>query len=384
MEKDFLFVQGKILNKRPERLKDIEIAGLNDPDIMFIEAFAVGEGVNANNALFMKDDLEKAERTFVGKPVKIRFINNDPTGHGYDKTTGTFDEIVKAVGYIYDAWGSYYDNEGNWLSKEEGGTYKVKVYMAIWQRYYPEIALRLRQLHDTGDLKFSIEAEREFEITPEGYRKCFNIIFNGLAIVKNPAFENARSLMVAEILKEGGNRDMDEKALKELMKKMMKNMNMDMSETASIEEMATAIEAKFGDLGQNITTLTSEKETAETALTTVKEELVTVKGELAEKSAKLDTLTQEKEVAEKTKLGEMRHSKLAKYGEVVKSKEELSEMSGEAFVALLEEAVDNYKPTGTENSSTEDNITGVVFETGKVDKASRKEKLLGLINGLSK
>ncbi|WP_336786945.1 hypothetical protein [Paenibacillus sp. MMO-177] len=358
----------EILTSKPEGL---EIAGYDDQDIMLIKAVAITEGVNANDALFERADLERAKRTLVGKPLKIRYVNDNPTGHGYNPKTNTFDEIVKAIGVIYDVDAQIVQPDGTtsyyWSSENEQqeGTYQLVVYMGVWQKYYPEIANRLRQLHATGDLKFSIEAERDYEITPEGYRRCFNITFNGLAVVKNPAFDNARSLVVAELL-EGGKDKMDFEKLYNDLK----------AEHASlVAQNALDVQAKT----------TAESALAETngRVAELSEQLLVKEGELKEATAELATFRSEKEIAEKARVGAERHEKLSKYGEVSKTADELAEMTKESFVDLMAEMVEGYQPSGQENAENH-GVQGAYFNTDKPNKGSNKANLLALVTGLAK
>lgn len=364
----------EILDKKPDNLpKNFELAGYNDADMMFMKAIAVHEGVNANGALMERADLNKAKYTFVGKPLKIRFMNNNPTGHGYDAKNNTFDELVKNIGFIYDAEAQVVMEDGTvetfWGDDiPEGGKYQIVVYMVMWQKYYPQIALRLRQLHTDGDLNFSIEAERDFEITPEGYRKCFNILFNGLAVVQNPAFEGARSLMVAELLEKEEIRIMN---FEELYKaEMAKNENL-------VKEKALAEQAKE--------TAEKERDNAVKELATVKEQLLSKEGEIKTVVAERDTYKTTVETAEKDKLGKERLTKLQKYGEVSKSEQELAEMTQTDFLVVLEEMIDNYKPTGQENAEKDNvGIVGVPrHNTGLPEDIDARKTLLSMVEKLA-
>lgn len=357
---DFINFNGEILKKKPN---NFEKADINDSDIMFIKAVAIEEGVNANNALFERDDLEKAKNTFIGKPLKIRFINNNPTGHGYDPNTGIFDEFVKNIGYIYDANSEVVMPDGTihpiYYNEDipEGGKYRIVVYMAMWQDYYPEIANRLRELHANNDLKFSIEATRDFTITPEGYRKCYNILFNGLCVVQNPAFENAKSLIVAEILKNQGGNNMD------------------------FEKLYNESLEKINELSSNLTLKEKEVETLKTEVAEVKEKLAETTGTIKSIETERDKYKAIVETAEKAKLGEERYAKLLKYGEVKQTKEELAEMDKEAFVELLEKTVESFVPKEEKETSE---VLGVPYEKTVKDKMDRKQKLLEFIQGLSR
>ena len=343
----------------PKITDKMENAGFDDRDVMAIRAVALYEGVNANGALIERDDLEKAIPTFIGKPVRILFDGENPTGHGYDRETKTFSPLVANIGFIHWAYG---------VENEEKGRYEAIVEIVVWQKYFPEIATRLRELHREGDLKFSFEAERDFDITPEGYRRCYNILFTGIAIVQKPAFSEARSLMVAEILNKGG---FDMEDIKKLLESIQEKVG---------AEIAEQFKENLGVLNDKISELEGKLETANTEVSDLKAELAERDGTIKELEADRDKYKDIVETAEKEKLGKERLEKLSKYGEVKKSAEELAEMEKSEFVDLLAEMVENYKPT--EEIAEEEGAMGVPFEKTSKSKVDRKEKLLGFIEGL--
>lgn len=352
---EFELVSVQVVDKRPEH---IETSGWEDTDLMFIKGVAVREGVNANNALFEKDDLGRASHTLVGKPLKIRFVNNNPTGHGLNRQTGVFDEIVKPIGVIQWAW----------FEEAEDGKHQVIFEAVVWQKYYPEIANRLRQLHKEDNLKFSIEASRDQEVTPEGFRRQFNILFHGLCVVENPAEPEARSLMVAELLNEGGNKVDYEKLYNELLSKYEVLSN-DLTLANKDKEVAE-----------------SERDEAKAKVTEVSERLVETEGTLKEVTADRDNFKGQIEKAEKETLGAERLTKLQKYGETTDTAEELAELDKEAWLVKLEDAVANYKPDGKGQETAED-VTPVGVKHEKLDttkKKNRKGQLLQLVEGLLK
>jgi outer membrane murein-binding lipoprotein Lpp len=356
MEKLFTQIKGQILDKPTERM---EMAGYSDKDIMAIRAVAIYEGVNANNALFEKDDLEKAVNTLVGKPLRILFDGENPTGHGFDRETRKFSTLVTNIGFIQWAYGQ---------ENEVTGKYEIVVEVAVWQKYYPEICQRLRELHRDGELKFSIEADREFEITPEGYRRCFNILFTGLAVVRNPAFDEARSMMVAEILEKGGQVQMEE------LMKLVSGLNESIG-----TEIAEQFKSNLGTLNAEIDTLKSKVEVAENETAEVKAELAEANGKLKEVEADRDKYKNVVETAEKEALGAERLDKLSKYGKPEKSAEELAELSKDEYAEELIKAVENYNPSEV---AEVDATIGNFEKTGK-NKESNRDKLLAFCEGLS-
>ena len=351
MEFDLVSVQ--VVDKRPEH---VELGEWSDKDLMFIQGIAVREGVNANNALFERDDLSKTANTLTGKPLKIRFVHNNPTGHGYDRQTGIFDEIVKPIGAIHYAW----------PNESDDGKLQVVFEAVVWQVYYPEVANRLRQLHREGNLKFSIEASRDEEVTPEGYRRQFNILFHGLCVVANPAEAKATSLMVAELINEGGKKVDYEKLYNELLN-------------------------KFNEQGNQLALVSKDKELAEkdrdelkTQATEVAEKVIDLEGQLKEVTAEKDNFKNQIEQAEKESLGAERLVKLQKYGEVTETAKELAELDREAWVSRLEEAVTKYHPTGNKEDAEKKEVLGVKHENVSTKKIDRKAQLSQLIDGLLK
>ena len=367
--KTFIEFKGEILSKQPE---NFEQASVYDKDIMFIKAVAIEEGLNLNNALFERTELHKSLSSFTGKPLRILLKEGKPSGHGFNPMTGKFDKEVEQIGYIYNVSAEVVSPSGEVadvtyedfhdLDKYDG-KYRVVVYIAMWQGIYPEVASMLRQLHSDGALAFSIEATREYELLDGGVRRCFDILFNALAVVKTPAFESARSIMVAELLntqEQGGTNSME-------FEKLYKD---EVAKTASLETEIASVQSQLTDL------------TAE---------LAELKGTVAEKDAEIASVVSERdgfkavvETAEKEKVGAERFAKLSKYGEVPKSKEELAEMTKEDFVESLIEAVEAYKPeVASANKENSEDLIGVDF-VQKKENADNKAKLMGLLTGFGK
>lgn len=328
---------------------EFEISGYKSRDLLFLEAVAVYEGVNGNNALFERAELEKSYKSFIGKPIKIRLVNNEVTGHGYDLHTKRFDELVKTVGFIYEV---------NGLENAEG-KFEVRVKAVVWEKYYPEVAGTIRELHNRRELKFSIEADRDFEVTEEGFRRCFNINFSGLCIVNNPAFPQTKSLLVAELF-EGGKKQMDFEKMYEAEKSKVEDLN----------GKLVLSEQKVGELSEKLEALTTE-------VAEMKEKAVEVEGEMKTVVADRDQYKEKVELAEKQELGKERAEKLNKYTKEVKA-DELAELSKEEFIETLEKAIEDYEP---ENAEKKDEGIGVKYEkagNGKSNKQKMKDFIFGL------
>lgn len=351
-----LNIVGEVLPKITDRM---ELAGYDDRDIMAIRAIAFHSGVNGNDAIILKADAERSVQSLIGKPLRILFDNNNPTGHGYNRITGAYSKLVTNIGFISWSYMSYEEDS------EDTNEYKVIVEIGMWKKYYPEIAKRMRELHQSGELYFSIEAEREFEVTPDGLRRCFNIMFRGLAVVQSPAWQESRSLMVAEILKEGGQQNMEE--ILKLLEGLKDSLN---------TEVAEQFKTNLGVLNDTIVDLKQKLETANTELSTAKEDLITTNCAIKTLEGDRDAYKSKVETAEKETLGTERLEKLSKYGKVENSVNELAELDKEAFLNLLEKMVDDYKPEIAETKPI-----GVKYE--KIQKTEdRKQKLLSFVSGL--
>lgn len=349
-----LNIIGEILPKITDKMEN---AGYNDRDIMAIRAIACYEGVNSNDALLERDDLEKAVQTLIGKPVRILFDGANPTGHGYNKETKTFSKLVANIGFIQWAYGEV---------NEQTGRYEVIVEICVWQKYYPKISHRMRELHRLGELNFSIEAERDFETNHEGYRRCFNINFTGIAVVQCPAFQEAKSLMVADLKQQGG---LKMENLQEILKNIKENVG---------AEIAEQFNNHLGLLNAKITEFEDNLKKAKNELTTAKEEIAEKDGVIKSLTADRDKYKDIVETAERQKLGQERLEKLQKYGKVEKTANELAELEKETFVDLLEKMVINYNPSEV----AEQDGVGVHFENPSKKKVDNKTKLLNFLEGL--
>lgn len=365
MKKDFLSFKADILDEKPS---NFELAGINDGDMMFLKAIAISEGLNDNGARFNRVELHKSKDTLEGKPLRILFQNNNPTGHGLNFKTGKFSNLVTNIGYIYavescvdinDNTGMCEKNTWSLEDLEQGENYRIVVYVAVWKNYYPEICNRLKELHSQGDLNFSIEAMREFQLLDDGTRQCFNILFRGLAVVDLPADSTAQSLMVAEIInkqKEDTNMEFKEMYEKEVMK-------------------TTELSSKIAILEQEKALFSKEKESLESKIVEISEKVVTTEGELKMAKADVEKYKTTVETAEKIKVGTERMEKLKKYGEVKKTIDEIASMTKEEFVDELASVVENFKP----NSAI-----GVDYDKGGLGKSNDKDQLLSFIKGYNK
>lgn len=343
------------------KFEHIELSESTDQDLMRIKCFGCHEGINENGTEFPREALKDAYKTFIDKPIVISAdTRNMPTGHAYDHKRRKFiEEKRKYIGHIVDAYPCIVTPNGEIIlitDDEEitiDGEYRIICEFVVYKRYMSEIAAVLTMLHNNDNLNFSMESIVDYYLSEDGVKHCTNIQFTALTIVKNPAFKNSISLEIAE--KEDSLMDFEK-----------------MYEEASAR-IETLIQEKT-KFENDYETVVREREVKETEVTTLKEELASVKAELAEANATIENLTPYKkkvETAEKLEVGNQRLEKLSKYGEVTKTAEELAEISKEEYADMLLEMAENYKPV------SEPGITGVPFVDSKVP--NRKNELMEIL-----
>ena len=334
---------------------NIELSSVNSADLMYVRAFATHEGTNANGIRFRRETLLKSYKTFIDKPViMVADRNNLPTGHGYSYTTKTFDESKrKYIGHITNAFPVIVTKDGGitTIAEDNGenelpdGELRICVDFVVYKYYLKEIAERLQFLHNIGDFNFSMESKTFGNTEKDGIRDCEDILFTGLAVVANPAFEHSQSITVAE----------EEK-----------------------EEQLMDFEKMYNDLKADYDTLvasTQKNDEMATELASVKTELADTKGKLAEANATIEALKPYKEkveVAEKEALGKERASKLAKFGVKDANAIELAEKTDIEFANMLCEAADKMVVV----ADKEDETLGIV--NVQTSMTSDKEKLMAI------
>lgn len=327
-----------------------EFASMNDIDLMRIVCFAVEEGTNLNGLTFTREVLAKTYKTFVDKPlVLVPDDNNNPQGHGFDVLSKTFDKNArKYIGHITDAVLSIVDANGlihtvydyEILEKEymgaerilPDGKLRVSVECVVYQKYLQDFSSRIRALHESNELSFSMEASVDVIEQSDGTRLCVDALFTALAVVKEPACIVAKSIALAE--KEEADMEFEAKFNEEVAKNEIL--------VAEKEELVKEV----GELKELVAELEA-----------IKEELAEIKLELVEKStvladkevviAELTPFKEKVEMAEKVALAQSRAEKLTKLGVTVEDNMELAEKSKDEFANLLLEAIENYKPEAT-------------------------------------
>ena len=346
------------------KFENIELSESTDQDLMRIKCFGCHEGINENGTEFTRDALKNSYKTFIDKPIVISTdTKNMPTGHAYDRKKKKFiEEKRKYIGHIIDAYPCIVTKDNNivLITDDEDisidGEYRIICEFVVYKRYMSDIADILTFLHNNDNLNFSMESIVDYYLSEDGVKHCTKIQFTALTIVKNPAFKNSISLEISE----------REENLMDFEK---------MYEEASAR-IETLIQEKT-KFENDYETVVREREVKETEITTLKEELASVKADLAEANATIENLTPYKEkceTAEKLQVGAQRLEKLQKYGEVDKTAEELAEISKEEYADMLLEMAENYKPTA------DNGFIGVPYVDSK--NANRKDQLMEILKTL--
>ena len=342
-----------------DKLQGVELAEYEHQDLLLLEGVAFHDGVNANGAFIELADAQKDISTFTGKPIRILFDGTNPTGHGYDPKTNTFSDAVKEVGFIHNAR----------VETSENGNYDALVQAIVWRDYHPEIADRITDLLEEGNLKFSIEAERDFETMENGTRKCYNNNFKGLSIVANPAWNRTRSLMVAEeeTNDEGENIDMENENTQQETTQETKSVETKTEPTAETveEESKQAVEQP-----------TTKEEYS-------KEDFLELQGKVTRLTNSLLEYQTVVEGYQAEKIGNERLEKVSQYGVTDKTVEELGKMSKEDFVTYYENVINDFASKlsqETPDHKTKDIIQGLFHK--EQPKTDSKDALQQILQGL--
>lgn len=299
-----------------------EFSSSEDSDDLNIVGFIASNDVSKNDFYLSGQMLQSGAPTFNGRPLRIlpNPLTNKPTGHGFNKETGNFSKNVINIGRIDYAWLVKVDENGQpseeWQFDPSDNDQDLRIAFnaKMWKEYYPELAEQLILLHERGELKFSFEARVGYETNEQGIRIATSFRGTGLAIVENPAFDTATSLLVAEQDTGEGENRMDYE--------VEYNKINGLYETVVAEK--STLETTVSELNAKVTGLESELATANT-------QLATKVSEVSQKDTELAELLEVKgkfEVAQKEKLGESRKTQLKAYVETVEKTDiELAEMS---------------------------------------------------------
>lgn len=351
----------------------IEVSEVTDDDLMRIKCFSIHEGLNGNDFLVSRQVLKEGYPSFIDKAVVIvPTYDNQPQGHGFDFKKKKFNSAIrKFIGHVKDAYPCIVseDNQITLITPEmdeseyPDGQYRIICELVVHKRYYKEIADVLQELHDKGNLKFSMESLADYVLHEDGVKEATKIFFTGLAIVQNPAFENSYSLEVAE---ESSMEDF--KLMYEEASRTIETLR---TEKQKIEDDYIVIQREKQELETEVVTYKDE-------LASCKEQIAELTTQLAEKNSEIEALQPYKEKvenAEKLAVGQARMDKLSKLGEVAQTVEELSELSKDEYANLLIEMAENYKPSEVKGST----VTTPFYEKNNV---SDKHKMIQLLADL--
>lgn len=344
----------------------IELASVNDEDLMRLKVYSCHEGINENNVEFTRGALIAGYRTFIDKPLVISPDRNGmPRGHGYDfKKKKFIDKERLFIGHIVNAYPCIVGVNGDitdvtYIEQENFpvGELRIICEMVVYKQYVASFAETIANLHFSENLKFSMESYCDQYTTEDGVQHCTSIHFTGLAIVNSPAFKNSFSLEIAE--------------------KEEDLMDFEKLYNDEHEKVETLIAEKT-TLENEKATLVSDKETLANELVGEKEKVIEANAALVDANAEIENLKTYKEkveTAEKLVVGKERLEKLSKYGKTEKTEEQLAEVTKEEFVDILSEAVDNYKPSNKGYKGLPNTETKPKYG---------KDRLLELLSELSK
>lgn len=292
-------------------------------DITYI--LATADIPNGNGALFTAQELETAKETIINQPLIM--VGSEPTGHDLinfpNLTNG------KAIGTHIDSW----------MGSDKDGIKHLYAKARVWKIRFNEIAMKLIELHEQDNLKFSMECSYEKSSEIGSSRKLEGVEFIGSAAVDIPANEWSRSVSVAN--KKKGELGMDlEEAKKEIerLREKVKQLQEDLSACQSgkkdsddnKEEQATLIKK-----------LEKEKDTLTASLKSSNETIDELNSEISQLKKK----EKKREIASK---GESRFNEISEFldfkeDEAEAKKEEYGQMSNEVWNIVLETAKRNPK-----------------------------------------
>lgn len=304
---------------------EYEFAGKYDNDLMYVRGFATHEGVNSNGTRFRREILQKTYKSLVNKPLRILTdFFNKPTGHGFDVRTKKFNKGVLNIGHIIGVKPVIVGANEQILAEIDSleqdnlpeGNYRIMFDAVLYKDYYNEIAETLINLHDSKELKFSIEASISYEVAEGGVKDCSDIRFVGLSIVKNPAFEKAFSILVAEETR----KELDNLEFEKLYNEMKEKYDAEVAEKVTLVAEKEALEVKITELSEKLTNTEAE-------VIAKNEEITNITVEVSE----LKDYKEKFEISEKEKMGNERLAKIKEFGETELTSNELAEMSDLEF-----------------------------------------------------
>jgi len=308
---------------------DYEFSG-DSGDLMKIRGFATHEGVNANGTRFRREILQKTYNSLLNKPLRILTdFFNMPTGHGFDRKTKKFSKNIINIGHIINVKPVIVGDDEQILAEVKDlnssdlpeGNYRILFDAVIYKQYYDDIAEVLTNLHNNNDLKFSIEANMNYELSESGVKDATDLKFIGLSIVRSPAFEKAFSILVAE--EEDKRKELDNLEFEQMYNELKEQHDVIVAEKATLEADKVAIEATLAEKITEIAELSEKITGLENDLISKNTEIVT----MSEEVSNLQEYKEKFEQSEKEQVGKDRLAKLTELGEVELTVAELAVMS---------------------------------------------------------
>lgn len=352
---------------------DIEFSDINDGDLMRLVGFATHEGINSNGTKFRREILQKDFSSLLNKPLRILTdYFNRPTGHGFNRNTKKFSKDILNIGHITKVVPVLVDENDQILCEvnnlEEDlpdGNYRLLFEAVLYKEYYNEISEVLVNLHESKQLKFSIEANINYELAENDIKDCTSIKFTGLSIVKNPAFEKAFSILVAEEERKELN-NLDYEKLYNEMKIEYEGL---LAEKEILISEKEALISEKETLGQSIKEISEKNETLEAEIIVKNTEISGYAVEIAE----LNSFKEKFETSEKEKMGEDRLVQIKELCETELTSKELAEMTDLEFSNVQVECAKKLIETAQKLSS-------VNFST-KLNKENASDTLRKILLG---
>lgn len=299
---------------------DYEFSGKTADDLMYVRGFATHEGINANGTKFRREILQKTYKSLLNKPLRILAdMYNKPTGHGFNRKTNRFSKEVINIGHIIKVTPVIVGDDEQILAEVTSinsdlpqGNYRLMFDAVLYKEYYNEIAEVLINLHNSGELKFSIEANVSYELSEDGVKDCNDIRFVGLSIVRNPAFEKAFSILVAEEER----KELDNLEFEQMYNEMKEKYDVVVAEKDTLIGEKAVLENTNKELSEKNQSLEADVIAKNTEI-----------ADFAVEMAELKTYKEKFEASEKEKLGNERLAKIKELGETELTATDLAEMN---------------------------------------------------------
>jgi len=407
-----------------------ELLGKEQPDLALVVAILVSTGWNLNDDIFTPEEVWKARKSPIHKPMNDNHQSEnilghivatrvlDKSGNEVDGDTHPDEFDIEVAGVLYKAFPALAKRIEDIIEKAKAGELFVSM-----EAFFPDFSYGIID-PDTGETKIIERTEDTAFLTKhlrmyggsgeyEGYRigrVLKNLIFSAQGFVETPA--NPESVIkvaankqvvsnvfvTAELseLSEGGVGDVDAKELEVLQAKLEEaqaSLESKEKEVVELQKVIDGVSARNYD-GQ-ITALTEKVDELTANATETSEKVEAVEAEKAELQKQLDDATNraEKSDAElteirKTEAARNRLEELKGVKEVEDEEAaiaELREMTDETFALVLKyageakkedeivETEENLKESDTEDESTQAALDNVE-ETQDADLVVTEEK----------